>query len=180
MTETVHPPVPAGYRRIDAVRVRETVGRGLEEFTVGEIIEHRPGRTVTTTDHALTLALTGNVAPVHSDQQFCEATGRTEPLVCGQVTLGIVLGASVRSTSSLTTASLCLDGLRLTHPVHVGDTLYAETETLSARRSASNPDNGVITCRTTGYNQHGEQVITFTRTFLVPADADTVRDTTGY
>ncbi|MEH0590081.1 aldolase/citrate lyase family protein, partial [Streptomyces sp. B21-106] len=33
-------------------------------------------RTVTETDHVLNLALTGNVAPIHSDIEFCEHLGR--------------------------------------------------------------------------------------------------------
>ncbi|WP_083983187.1 MaoC family dehydratase [Actinomadura hibisca] len=173
-------PVPPGYRAVGDHRVRELVGRGLDEFVIGQIIEHRPARTVTETDHLLTLALTGNPAPVHSDLEFCAATGRDRPLVCGMVTLGIVLGATVRSTSGLTTANLALDALRLEHPVHVGDTLRAETQILAARRSTSRPEHGVITCRVNGYNQHHQRVITFTRAFLVPADADPVRATTGY
>jgi itaconyl-CoA hydratase len=172
--------IPRGYRPVGENRIRETVGLGLADLTVGLIIEHRPARTVTETDHVLTLALTGNPAPVHSDLRFCVQSGRDRPLVCGMVTLGIVLGATVRAVSALTTASLALDAVRLTHPVHVGDTLRADTEILAARPSASRPDCGVVTCRTTGHNQHDHQVITFTRTFLVPADARRVRDLTDY
>jgi itaconyl-CoA hydratase len=182
MTETASTAdaVPPGYQRVGDNRIRELVGRGLEEFVVGQIIEHRPARTVTETDHVLTLALTGNGAPVHSDLRFCEQMGRERPLVCGVVTLGIVLGATVRSTSGLTSGNLALDGLRLEHPVHVGDTLRAETEILAARLSNSRPQHGVVTCRTDGYNQHDQRVITFTRVFLVPADASQVRDAAGY
>lgn len=172
--------VPQGYRRVGENRIRENVGFGLGDFVVGQVIEHRPARTVTETDHVLTLALTGNPAPLHSDTQFCERTGRDRPLVCGIVSLGIVLGASVRATSGLTTANLALDELRLENPVYVGDTLCAETVILTARPSKSRPECGVVTCRTTGYNQHDQRVITFTRTFLVPADARQVRDTTDY
>ncbi len=172
--------IPQGYRLVGENRIRENVGLGLADFVVGHVIEHRPARTVTETDHILMLSLTGNPAPVHSDAQFCERSGRDRPLVCGVVTLGIVLGATVRTISGLTTASLALDELCLTNPVHVGDTLRAETEILTARLSTSRPDRGVVTCRTTGYNQHDQQVITFTRTFLVPADARQVRDLTDY
>ncbi|MFF4410396.1 MaoC family dehydratase [Streptomyces sp. NPDC001404] len=172
--------VPQGYRSVGENRFREVVGRGLEEFVVGQVIEHRPARTVSGTDHALTLALTGNPAPVHCDTQFCERMGRDRPLLCGIVTLGIVLGATVRSTSGLTSANLALDGVRFEHPVYVGDTLRAETEILMARPCRSRPECGVVTCRTAGYNQHGQRVLTYTRTFLVPAAAGVVRDATDY
>ncbi|KNE83323.1 MaoC family dehydratase [Streptomyces xinghaiensis] len=179
MTETT---AAQGYQVVGEGRLREVVGRGLEEFgaLVGQTIEHRPARTVTDTDHAMTLGLTGNVAPVHSDAEFCARTGRERPLVCGVVTLGLVIGASVRSTSGLTTANLALDDVRFEQPVHVGDTLRAETEILSARPSASRPDQGVVTVRTTAFNQFDRRVITLTRAFLVPADATAVRTATGY
>ncbi|WP_221354634.1 MaoC family dehydratase [Streptomyces beigongshangae] len=179
MTETN---IVQGYRAVGEGRLREVVGRGLEEFgaLVGQTLEHRPARTVTDTDHAMTLALTGNVAPVHCDAQFCERTDRKRPLVCGVVTLGLVIGASVRSTSGLTSANLALDDVHFEQPVHVGDTLRAETKILSARASASRPDQGVVTVRTTAFNQFDQRVITLSRAFLVPADATAVRTATAY
>ncbi|MBD0672847.1 MaoC family dehydratase [Streptomyces sp. CBMA156] len=169
-----------GLRPVGENTVRENVGVGLDELTVGLVIEHRPGRTVTATDHTLMLALTGNPAPVHSDTQFCAATGREKVLVCGIVTLGLVIGMTVRATSGLTSANLALDDVRFEHPVHEGDTLYATTEVLEARPSTSRPHEGVVTCRANGYNQDSQRVLTFTRTFLVPADAATVRSATNY
>lgn len=62
----------------------------------------------------------------------------------------------------------------------VGDTLYAATEITGRRLSNSRPDTGIVTCHTTGHNQDGNTVITFTRSFFVPVDADTVRDHTNY
>ncbi|MFJ4689436.1 MaoC family dehydratase [Streptomyces sp. NPDC088789] len=171
---------PQGYRRIGENRVRESVGRGLTDFTVGEVIEHRPARTVTDLDRSMVLALTGNPAPVHSDTEYCTATGRPQLLVCGVTTLGLVVGATVRSTSGLTSANLALDDVRFTSPVHVGDTLRAETEILQARASASRPGKGIVTACTTAFNQRGEHVLSFRRTFLVPADATTHRDATDY
>lgn len=172
--------LPLGYRVVGENRVREVVGLGLAEFVVGQVIEHRPARTVTETDHVQILALTGNGAPVHSDVEFCRATGRDRVLVCGILTMNLVLGATVRSTSGLTTSNLALDEVRFEHPVHVGDTLRAESTVLAARRSASRLADGVVTCRIAGYNQHGQRVFSCTRTFLVPADASIVRDATGY
>jgi len=173
-------PVPRGYRIVGENRIRESVGFGLDDFVVGMVIEHRPARTLTETDHAIMLALTGNPAPIHSDTRFCALTGRDRPLVCGMVSLGIVLGATVRSTSGLTSANLAMDDLRLENPVHVGDTLRAQSEILSARPSRSRPEHGVVTSLLEGHNQRDERVITLTRTFLVPASAHTVREATQY
>ncbi|MFE4664601.1 MaoC family dehydratase [Streptomyces sp. NPDC056716] len=172
--------IPQGYRQVGSGRFRELVGRGLAEFTAGEVIEHRPARTLTESEHVLLLALMGNPAPVHSDVTFCERTGRERVLVCGLVTLTVVLGMTVRSTSGLTSSNLALDEVRFEHPVHVGDTLRAQSTVVSARRSVSRPEHGVVTCRIEGFNQDGRRVLSCTRVFFVPADADAVRDHTGY
>lgn len=172
--------LPAGFRHIAEGRIRENVGLGYDEFTVGLVIEHRPGRTVTETDNILGTALTGNVAPIHTDAHYSANTEWGRILVCGGVTLNLVAGMSVRSTSGLTAANLALTDVQFKAPVFVGDTLYAETEVLSRRRSKSRPTNGIITCRTSGHNQAGTRVLTFTRTFLVPTDPDAVRAATNY
>ncbi|MFJ9381119.1 MaoC family dehydratase [Streptomyces sp. NPDC101455] len=174
--------VPQGFHRIGENRIRESIGLGLTDFTgiVGTVIEHRPARTVTETEHVQILALTGNEAPVHSDLDFCNRTGRDQVLVCGILTMNIVLGLTVRTTSALTIANLALDEVRFEQPVYVGDTLRAQSEVLTARRSRSRPENGIVSCRISGYNQHDQRVFSCTRTFLVPADVNAVRDTANY
>jgi itaconyl-CoA hydratase len=172
--------VPPGFRPIGEKRVREVVGLGLDEFTVDLVIEHRPARTVTEAEHIQVLALMGNEAPVHSDIEFCQRTGRDRVLVCGILSLTIVLGMTVRSTSGMTSGNIALDDVRFECPVHVGDTLRAQSIVLAARRSYSRPDQGIVTCRIEGHNQRGQRVLSCTRTFYVPADAGALRDTTGY
>ncbi|WP_415954376.1 MaoC family dehydratase [Streptomyces sp. KLOTTS4A1] len=173
-------PLPAGYRRIDTQRIRETIGLGYDDFTDGMVIEHRPGRTVTEFDNLMGTALSGNVAPIHTDAHYSSQTHWGRILVCGGVTLNLIAGMTVRSTSGLTIANLALDAVRFEAPVFVGDTLYAETEVTARRRSKSRPDRGIVTCRTSGHNQDGTQVLSFTRTFFVPTDPDRVRDATHY
>lgn len=172
--------LPKGFRRVADGRIRENVGLGYDEFTVGLVIEHRPGRTVSEVDNLLGTALTGNVAPIHTDAHFSAATSWGRALVCGGVTLNLVAGMSVRSTSGLTVANLSLTDVAFTAPVFVGDTLYAETEVTALRRSKSRPEHGIVTCRTSGNNQDGTTVLTFTRTFLVPTELDAVRAATNY
>ncbi|MFJ5229356.1 MaoC family dehydratase [Kitasatospora sp. NPDC088391] len=172
--------LPAGFRRVEGVRIREVVGLGLDDLVPGLAIEHRPARTVTEAEHVQVLALMGNEAPVHSDTEYCRRTGHLCVLVCGMLTLNIVLGMTVRTTSGMTAGNLALDEVRWKAPVHVGDTLSARSTVLTARRSNSRPDLGIVTCRVDGFNQRGEVVVTGTRTFFVPADPAAHRDTTGY
>lgn len=172
--------LPQGYRRVAEERIRENVGFGYDDFVIGMIIEHRPGRTVTETDNVLMATLTGNAAPIHTDAHYSRQTEWARILVCSGVTLTIVAGMTVRSTSGLTVGNLGLDNVRFENPVFIGDTLYAETEILARRRSQSRPENGIVTCRTTGVNQDGEPVVRFTRTFLVPTDPESIRAATQY
>ncbi len=181
MTRNEQPPsLPAGFRPAAGGRIREVVGLGLDDLVPGLVIEHRPARTVTETEHVQVLALMGNEAPVHSDVEYCRRTGRPRVLVCGMLTLNVVLGMTVRSTSGMTTGNLALDEVAWKAPVHVGDTLSARSTVLAARRSGSRPDQGIVTCRVDGFNQHGGLVVTGIRTFFVPADPDVLRDATGY
>jgi itaconyl-CoA hydratase len=182
MMRNQQPPalVPAGFRRVEDGRIREMVGLGLADLVPGLVIEHRPARTVTEAEHVQVLALMGNEAPIHSDTEYCRRTGHERVLVCGMLTLNVVLGMTVRSTSGLTTGNLALDHVVWKAPVHVGDTLSARSTVLSARRSGSRPDEGIVTCRVEGFNQRGDLVVTGARTFFVPADPDTVRDATSY
>ncbi|MFD5064938.1 MaoC family dehydratase [Streptomyces sp. NPDC058394] len=176
----MNPCLPHGYRHVGEDRIRESVGLSYPELAPGLIIEHRPGRTVTELDNLLGAALSGNVAPIHTDAHYSSQTQWGRILVCSGVTLNLVAGMTVRSISGLTTANLAVDQVRFTAPVHIGDTLYAETKILTRRASESHPDTGVITCHTTAHSQNNTSVLAFTRTFLVPLDADAARDATHY
>lgn len=163
-----------GYTQVGPRRFRENVGFLYHEFTVGDIFEHRPGRTVTEMDNVLMSTLSMNTSPLHIDAAFCADTRWGRPLVSSLVTLSIVTGMSVRSTSGSGIANLGWESVRLTHPVFVGDTLYAESEILAARLSESQDDAGIIRVRTVGRNAAGDAVISFERSFLVPVKDEPV------
>lgn len=142
-------------------------GRYFEEFTIGDIYEHALGRTVTTTDNMWFSLLTQNTAPIHFDHHYAAQTEFGRPLVDSTFTLALVTGQSVSDVSQNVFANLGWDEVRLPHPVFEGDTIYSQSEVLTARVSRSRPDVGVVTVRTTGYNQDGVVVISFKRTILV-------------
>jgi itaconyl-CoA hydratase len=171
---------PQGYRRVATNRFRENIGFGYTEFEVGSVIEHRPGRTVTETDNVLMTTLTGNTAPIHLDAHYAAGTPWGRPLVCSLVTVSIIGGMTVRSTSGLTIANLGWKEIRLPAPVFIGDTLTAETEILTKRRSRSRPHLGIVTCRTSGFKQTGDCVLTYERSFFTPIDADAARTQLDY
>ncbi len=142
-------------------------GRFFEDFAPGDIYKHPLGRTVTATDNAWFTQLTLNTAHLHFDANYASKTSFGRPLVNSCFTLSLVTGQSVTDVSQNVFANLGWDEVRLPHPVFEGDTLYAESEVLEARASASRPETGIVTIRTIGYNQDGDIVISFRRTLMV-------------
>ena len=142
-------------------------GRFFEDFTVGDVYQHPLGRTVTTTDNLWFTLLTQNTAPIHFDHHYAAQTAFGRPLVDSTFTLALVTGQSVTDISQNVFANLGWDDVRLPQPVFEGDTIYSQSEVLAARESASRPDVGIVTVRTTGYNQDAVVVITFQRTIMV-------------
>ena len=71
--------------------------RGLwfEEFEVGAIYEHRPGRTVTEADNVLFTTLTMNTQALHLDAAYSEDTQFGVRLVNSMFTLSTIVGLSV-------------------------------------------------------------------------------------
>ncbi|HEX6122770.1 MAG TPA: MaoC family dehydratase [Ktedonobacterales bacterium] len=142
-------------------------GRFFEDFAVGDVYQHALGRTVTTTDNLWFTLLTQNTAPIHFDHHYAAQTEFGRPLVDSTFTLALVTGQSVSDVSQNVFANLGWDDVRLPHPVFEGDTIYSQSEVLAARESTSRPTVGIVSVRTTGYNQDGVVVITFTRTIMV-------------
>jgi acyl dehydratase len=161
-------------------RYRESYGRYLEDFRVGDVYEHRPGRTITETDNTWFTLLTMNQHPLHFDKAYAEASEFGRVLVNSCLTLSLVTGMSVSDVSQKTVANLGWNDVKLTGPVFVGDTIYAESEVLSIRESKSRPNQGIVSISSRGLNQRGEVVISFERTMLIPKRGHAVDDQIGY
>lgn len=155
------------YKKIANNRYRETSGLYYEDFNIGDIFEHRPGRTILDADNIWFTLLTLNPQQVHFDNEYASKTEWKKMLVDSTFTLALVTGMSVNTISGKVVANLGWDEVRLTHPVFAGDTIYAESTILSKRESKSRPDQGIVTVLTRGFNQNNKEVISFKRTVLV-------------
>ena len=144
-------------------------GRDLEDFTPGDVYEHRPGRTITQADNIQFSLLTMNRHPAHCDAAYAAGTEFGQELVNSTLTMAIVTGLTVDDVSARAIANLGWDNVKLTVPVFVGDTLYARTKVLETRRSASRPAQGIVKTHTQGYKQDGTIVLSFDRVSLVPS-----------
>jgi itaconyl-CoA hydratase len=142
-------------------------GRFYEDFEVGDIYEHRLGRTITETDNTWFTLLTMNTNPIHVDRHFSKDTPFGKPLVNSCLTLSLVVGISVSDISENAIANLGWTDVNLPNPVFEGDTIYARTEVLGKRESASRPNAGIVDVRSEGFKQTGEIVIDYKRTFMV-------------
>ncbi|HUN72985.1 MAG TPA: MaoC family dehydratase [Steroidobacteraceae bacterium] len=161
---------------VGPARYRESFGRSYEDFCVGDVYEHRPGRTITETDNIWFSLLTMNTHPLHLDSAYSARTEFGRPLVNSCLTLSIVVGMSVTDVSQKAIGNLGWNDIRLTAPVFVGDTIYAESEVIAMRESASRPTQGIVTVRTTGKKADGTTFMSFERTVLVPKRGHEVPD----
>jgi acyl dehydratase len=157
-------------------RYRESYGRYFEDFGIGEIYEHRPGRTITEADNTWFTLLTMNQHPLHFDHEYAKHTEFGRPVVNSALTVSIVAGMSVSDTSQKAIANLGWTDIEMPAPVFHGDTLYAESEVLEKRESASRPTQGIVTIETRAYNQNQVMVMKYKRVMLIPKRGHSVED----
>jgi itaconyl-CoA hydratase len=157
-------------------RFRESYGRCFEDFSVGDIYEHRPGRTISEADNTWFTLLTMNQHPLHFDAAYAAKSEFGRPVVNSCLTLSIVAGMSVSDVSQQAIANLGWSDIRLPAPVFVGDTIYAESEVLAKRESSSRPTQGIVTVRTIGKKADGTTFMSYERTVLVPKRGHEVKD----
>jgi len=154
--------------QIEGQRYRESHGMYYEDFDIGDIYEHRPGRTVTEVDNIWQSLINLNRHPLHIDAEYARDTEFGQPLVSSLVTFAIIGGLSLGATSARGIANLGWRNVTISAPVFVGDTLYAETTVLEKRLSKSRPGQGIVTVETRGYKQDGQLCMTKERLFLIP------------
>lgn len=161
-------------------RYRETFGRYYEDFRIGDVYEHRPGRTVTQTENIWFTLLTMNTHPMHFDEEYAKASEFGKCIVVSPFTVALMVGMSVTDVSQKAIANLGWTDIKLTSPVYSGDTLYAESEVMDKRESVSRPTAGLVTVKTIGKNQKGTVVCTFLRTMLIAKRGHSVEDKVNY
>jgi acyl dehydratase len=163
-------------KQIGPQRYREIFGRHYEDFEVGDIYEHRPGRTLTESDNINFTLLTMNTHPVHFDAHYASKSEFGKPLMNSTLTFAIVTGMSVSDVSHLSIANLGWKEIRLLAPVFAGDTIYAESEVLDKRQSKSRPNAGIVSVKTTGKKSDGTVFLDCERNVLVPMRGHAVKD----
>ena len=148
---------------------RDRYERFLEDYEVGEVHTHWPGRTITESANENFCLLTSNNQPLHLDAEYAAGTQHGQRLVNGMFVLSTAVGMSITGLSGNTIAQLDFEQVVHERPTYMGDSIYAESKVLEVTRSKSRPDRGVVQVETIVTNQRGERVLTFKRRFMVPS-----------
>ena len=143
-------------------------GRYFEEFEVGQVFKHWPGRTITEFDDTWFSLMTMNQHPLHIDAHYARSTQHGKCLANGALVFSLVVGMSVADISGKAIANLEYEEVKHVGPVFHGDSIYAESRILEKRESSSKPDRGIVYVETKAYNQNQELVLTVKRKVLVP------------
>ena len=142
-------------------------GKYFEDLEPGTRFTHTLGRTISEADNVLFCALTLNTQPLHLNADFAAKSPFGQRIVNGLLTQALVVGLSVSElTEGTIVANLGYDKVVHPNPVFHGDTVYAETEVLEKRESASRPDCGIVRLRQVGRKPDGTEVVSFERTVL--------------
>ena len=115
-------------REFDARETR--FGRYLEDFEVGDVYKHWPGKTITEADDHLFCMITMNHHPLHIDEHYAQTeTQFGTNVVVGNLVYSLVLGMSVPDVSGKAIANLEIESLK-----------HAEADV--PRRHDLRPDHG--------------------------------------
>lgn len=143
-------------------------GKAFEDFEVGDIYRHWPGKTITEYDDHLFCMITMNHHPLHTNEYFAEnETLHKKNVVVGNLVYSLALGMSVPDVSGSAIANLEIESLIHKNPTFHGDTINAVTKVLDKVESKSKQDRGIVTVETYAYNQDGVEVCYFRRKVMV-------------
>lgn len=149
---------------------KAVLGRFFEDFVVGDSYEHPIGRTISEADSTWFTQLTCNTNQNHFNQHFAQSNpiSQGKIIVNSGLTVAIILGMTVIDMSQNAVANLGWTDIKLTNPLYIGDTLYAESICTDARESKSHQNMGIISMFTRGLNQDGVEIISWRRSVMIP------------
>jgi acyl dehydratase len=130
--------------------------RYLDELDVGDQWQSR-GRTITEADLLTFGTWSGDMHPLHTDEEYARKTQFGTRIFHGPGALAIAFGLEMSLGWKLGSAIafLGLKDWNLRAPVFIGDTLHVDEQVADIRPSASKADRGVVTTRVQLINQAG-------------------------
>lgn len=146
---------------------QSVLGLWFEDFIVGSEIKHALSKTIFESDNNFFSLITMNHHPLHTNIDYALKNQHGQILVVGTLVFSLVVGITVPDISGKAIANLVYEDIKHLAPVFLNDTIYARTKILDKRDSTSKPDRGIVYVETIGYNQNGEDVISFRRKVLI-------------
>jgi len=154
------------HRKVADNTYIEVAGVEYDDFSEGDIFEHRPGRTITAEENRSHSLRSADLSPRIVDAVFNQNVYAGKQVISEAFVLGIVTALTTKTFNKVV-ANLGWKNIELPIPVYAGDTIYAESEVLGKRESQSRPTQGVLHIRTQAVNQRGEEVCSFERRLLI-------------
>jgi len=145
---------------------KTNAGRFFEDYRIGETIVHAVPRTVQAGERALYHMLYPARHALYSSDPFAQSCGLPASPLDDMIAFHVVFGKTVPDVSLNAVANLGYAEGRWLAPVWPGDTLRAQSQVIGLKQN-SNGQNGVVWVRTTGLNQHNEQVLSYVRWVMV-------------
>lgn len=143
----------------------------LEDFAAGQTF--KTGRVRVDKEKIFDFASQFDPQPFHLDETAAQKSPFQGLAASGWHTAAMTMRLMVDGEFKPAGGILGVGFEQLSWPraVRPGDELHAVSEILDVRLSKSRPDRGLITVRTTTFNQNGEPVMMFTGNLLVPRRA---------
>ena len=138
----------------------------FEHFTVGDVIAHGRGKTMTEMDNVMLTNMVMNTADGHFDEHKMKDTMFGQRITYGGITAALVIGLTSQDTAENALAELSLDKIQFKQPVFHGDTLRAYTEVLAVDES-DQEDAGIVHFKHWGLNQDKKVVFEGERRVLI-------------
>jgi itaconyl-CoA hydratase len=142
-------------------------GLFFEDYEVGTVYKHWPGRTITAQDNLNFVTRTLSYNPIYLDEEYAKHTPFGRCVIHPLLVANVSIGMSVKDMSQNVLAALGFDWHEFHQSVYPGDTIYSETKVLEKRESRSRPFAGVVTLLHTGFNQKREKVFGCRRSIMV-------------
>ncbi|MBP0440342.1 MaoC family dehydratase [Tianweitania sediminis] len=145
---------------------KSSSGNFFEDFRLGQEIVHAVPRTITTGDTALYSALYGMRFPVQSSDAFAQSVGLERAPIDDLLLFHVIFGKTVPDISLNAVANLGYADCRMIRSAYPGDSFTARSKVIGLRENA-NGKTGIVYVRSTGFNQHGEEVLSYVRWVMV-------------
>ena len=99
-------------------------GRALEDFVVGDVYRHWPGKTITEADIVLFAGVSGDNNAIHTNEEFAQTTIFGGRIAHGFLSASVISAAVANRLPGPGTVYLS-QALRFKAPVRPGDTVHA-------------------------------------------------------